>query len=154
MHDRTRPRRSWEISRHCQSSLPKERAVPCCCIEAGCPDIFLLNSKMATRARHLYMLSRAGWESLIPKIYLLLQKGRFSIDWSGFVARPCIFAKPRCILLLHSRWQIHDEDRNAQGVCSFKTNSKRVCSSDQTSTQGSETRDRWKFGMNDTSYWI
>ena len=73
---------------------------------------------------------------------------------SMYLCKTSMFCQPRCILLLHSRWQIHDEDRNAQGVCSFKTNSKRVCSSDQTSTQGSVTRDRWKFGMNDRSYWI
>lgn len=99
------------------------------------PIFFLLKFNMATWARHLYMLSRAGWESLIIPL-----TGVFFCT-SMYLCKTSMFCQPRCILLLHSRWQIHDEDRNAQGVCSFKTNSKRVCSSDQTSTQGSETRD-------------
>lgn len=95
--------------------------------------------KMATWARHLYTLKRWLGKSQHPKV-AFPSTGVFFCT-SMYLCKTSMFCQPRCILLLHSRWQIHDEDRNAQGVCSFKTNSKRACSSDQTSTQGSMTKD-------------
>ena len=97
MHDRTRRRRSWEISRHCQSSRPKERAVPCCCIEAGCcPDIFSTEIQYGNMGKTSLMLSRAGWEDSHPKDLFAFAKGSVFHRLECFFARPCNFAKHQC----------------------------------------------------------
>lgn len=96
MHDRTSPRRSWEISRHCQSSRPKERAVPSCCIEAdGCPDFFSTEVQKWQHGQDIFICSQelAGKVSSQRSICFCKRVVRWP---ERFFARPCVFAKLRC----------------------------------------------------------
>lgn len=98
MHDRTRRPRSWEISRHCQSSRPKERAVPCCCIEAGCcPDICSTEIQYGNMGKTSSYYAPKSWlgKSHPKDLFASAKRSVFHrLEW--FFAPPCIFAKHRC----------------------------------------------------------